>query len=582
MVDNALPKQRRGVERGTRDREQSKGSLGDTLLPSSSRRISRTAFRDELAAMAAALRTRIEANVSGFNPDPKASKERRARALDPVTGLQFFAETYFPHYLTKAPSLLHEHLFIRLPAIAHNNKGARDVIIAPRGAAKSTIVSLIYPIWRALLQMSRYVIVAMDSFTQAALQLEAIKAELEENPRLAMDFPEIAGKGRIWREGEIVCKNNCRIEGVGAAMKLRGRRHGPYRPDLVILDDVENDENVRSQEQRDKLESWILKAVLKLGPADDSMDLLHIGTVLHHDAVILRNEKRPGWRAARFRALMELPVNSDLWDQWEEILRNEGETAAHAFYSERQAAMDEGAVLNWPAMQSLERLMIQRAESPSAFASEQQGEPVSENAPFRLEDLTYWAQVKPDWLLFGAVDPSLGKKGRQRDPSAILIGGIDRSGRYPVMDVVEASIRKRTPDRIIEDILALQQQHGCQLWFVETIQFQEFLRTEIMARALARGIVLPAMAITPHTDKALRIESLQPHVVMGAIRFHASQRTLLQQLTQWPDADHDDGPDCLEMLWSNSIRFAAQTLTSLENIRMAPSFYNDRLRGYRL
>ncbi|HEY9212073.1 MAG TPA: phage terminase large subunit [Ancylobacter sp.] len=541
--------------------------------------LSPRAFRDALAEFTSNYRSRVELECAAFPVDDAARAARRAKAIDPVTGFRFFAETYFPHYLTKAPSLLHLHLFERLPAITNAGGGARDVTIAPRGAAKSTLVSLIYPLWRDLISRSRYIIVVMDSYAQAALQIEAIKSELEINPRLAMDFPELVGAGRVWREGEIVTKQGVRIEGVGSGMKLRGRRHGPHRPDLVILDDIENDENVRSPDQRDKLESWVLKAVLKLGPADGSLDLLHIGTVVHWDAVILRNSKRPGWKVFRFKALMALPDDLALWEKFEEILLNDGENLAREFYENNQVWMDAGAVLNWPAMQTLLQLMMERIESPSAFASEQQGEPTSENAPFKT--LIYWTQKSRDWLYFGAVDPSLGKAGKGRDPSAILVGGLDRSGRFPVLHVVEASIRKRLPDVIIADVIAMQREHSCQLWGVETVQFQEFLRTEIMARALIEGVMLPAMPIDSITDKTLRIERLQPHTSMGAIKFLSSQTTLIQQLTQWPDADHDDGPDCLEMLWSLAIRHGTGVLMSTDALRGAPARSN-MMGGYRL
>ncbi len=46
---------------------------------------------------------------------------------------------------------------------------------------------------------------------------------------------------------------------------MRGLRHGPYRPDMVMLDDIENDKNVESKEQRDKTEAWVKKVVLPLG-----------------------------------------------------------------------------------------------------------------------------------------------------------------------------------------------------------------------------------------------------------------------------------------------------------------------------
>ena len=61
------------------------------------------------------------------------------------------------------------------------------------------------------------------------------------------------------------------VELIGLQTAMRGQRHGPHRPDLVICDDLENDENVKSPEQRDKLESWLKKTVLSLGEAGDTM-----------------------------------------------------------------------------------------------------------------------------------------------------------------------------------------------------------------------------------------------------------------------------------------------------------------------
>jgi predicted phage terminase large subunit-like protein len=153
----------------------------------------------------------------------------------------------------------------------------------------------------------------------------------------------------------------------------------------------------------------------------------------------------------------------------------------------------------------------------------------------------------PRWIFVGACDPSLGKLGHQRDPSAILVGGFDRT--TGILDVVEAVICRRLPDKIIEDVIAAQQRWKCQAWAFESVQFQEFLRTELVKRSARRGIPVPALPVIPHSDKDLRIESLQPHVANGLIRFHPSQSTLLQQLRHWPKADHDDGPDALEMLW---------------------------------
>ena len=111
------------------------------------------------------------------------------------------------------------------------------------------------------------------------------------------------------------------------------------------------------------------------------------------------------------------------------------------------------------------------------------------------------------------------------------------------MNVVEASIRKRLPDIIISDTIALQREYRCLLWFVESVQFQEFLRTTMMVEAAKQGVGISAVPIVPIADKNLRIERLQPPIAAGLIRFAPTHTTLIDQLQQWPNGDHDDGPD---------------------------------------
>jgi len=70
------------------------------------------------------------------------------------------------------------------------------------------------------------------------------------------------------------------------------------------------------------------------------------------------------------------------------------------------------------------------------------------------------------------------------------------------------------------------------------------------------------------TDKSLRISSMQPHVANGLIRLHRNQSTLIEQLKFYPEADHDDGPDALEMLWRLAQQFGGEwEYTSAGNSR---------------
>ena len=190
---------------------------------------------------------------------------------------------------------MHLWLDTTLPAVVDAPEGRKLAVAAPRGEAKTTFVDLFFALWCVVTGRKRYILIIADAFGQAASFLEAVKVELESNPRLEADFQEYCGQGRIWNVGTIITAANVKLQAFGAGKRMRGLRHGPHRPDLVLLDDLENNENVRKPEQRDKLESWLLRTVLSLGPADDSMDVIYIGTILHYDSVLARTLKKPQW-----------------------------------------------------------------------------------------------------------------------------------------------------------------------------------------------------------------------------------------------------------------------------------------------
>lgn len=523
-------------------------------------------FLDNIAQLATALRQQIDAGFDGWDAGAEAIAERRRRVLDPAGGYEFFDRHYFPHYGTAEPSELHRYFYQRVPQILASPAGQRDAIAAPRGEAKTTKL-MTFMLWCVLTKAKHYPLIFSDAFEQAAEMLEALKAELDSNPRIAIDFPEAAGRGRVWKNGVILTATGIKIEAFGVGKRVRGRRHGPYRPDLAVLDDVENDENAATPAQRDKLQRFITRAVLSLGPVDDSMDVLMAGTVLGFDSVLSRFLKHPMWNSKVVKAIARWPDRMDLWDRFEELLLNAetpqaGDAAARALYSAHKAEMDAGAVVSWPAVRPLVSLMIKRArDGHDAFDSEQQNDPTAgDDAPF-ARCITFWVNRLSDWLFYGACDPSMGRAGSGRDPSAVLVGGYSRA--TGVLDVVHASIHRRLPDRLISDIIEAQREFFCLVWGFEAVVFAEFIRTELVKRSAEAAMPVPARPLVPIADKALRIESLQPHMANGLIRLHPGQSTLIEQLRHYPKADHDDGPDALQMLWalavSGGVAAGAQT-----------------------
>lgn len=506
-------------------------------------------FLQSLQKLAANLKAKIETEVSGFSTEPAEVAARREKVMDKYGGFEYFVNNYFPHYIKKSgKSLLHEYLFKRLPEIIRSSESESDAIAAPRGEAKSTIVSQLFMLWCVVCGYKKYGLIVMDSIDQAYPMLEAIKAELEFNPRLQCDFGEACGQGRTWQMGVIITANDAKLQAAGSGKKIRGLRHGAQRPDLVVLDDIENDEQVSSPEQRDKLQSWLDKTITPLGGAGEKLDIVYIGTILHYDSVLNRMLNNQFWEAKKFKAIVQWPDDMALWDEWEEIQRNSGRKAARDFYLANEKAMLAGAVTSWSARSILDLMTLRAKVGLSAFASEYQNDPLAGDDATFANSIVFWVNRLPDWLFYGSCDPSLGKAGKSRDPSALLVGGFNR--KHGILDVVEAQIKKRVPDRIISDIIELQKIYKCLAWAIEIVQFQEFLKTELVKRSAQMGIPIPAIGMKPTADKLLRIESIQPYMHNGLIRLHPNQTTLIDQLRHFPRADHDDGPDALQMLWA--------------------------------
>ena len=106
------------------------------------------AFQTELTGLAAQLRRHIELNVSGLGSQPEEQMRRQRRARKEF---QYFAKTYFPHYISRHDSVLHTYLYNRLPKVVQaRQRGIKLAIAAPRGEAKSTLVTQLFTLWCAV------------------------------------------------------------------------------------------------------------------------------------------------------------------------------------------------------------------------------------------------------------------------------------------------------------------------------------------------------------------------------------------------------------------------------------------------
>ena len=231
---------------------------------------------------------------------------RKLGAID----LEYFGRAYLAHYFVRKSPAFHGELD-RIwregvlkgldPTVAAKEisraDGCRRAIEAPRGHAKSTTFTFKDSIHAAVYAYKHYEIILSDSSEQAEGFLADIKTEFEENAALREDFGELEGK--VWKSSVILTANGVKIEAIGSGKKIRGRRHKQWRPDLIVCDDLENDENVNTPEQRKKLRDWFYKAVSKAG--DTYTDIVYIGTLLHFDALLANVAKNPSYKAVKYR-----------------------------------------------------------------------------------------------------------------------------------------------------------------------------------------------------------------------------------------------------------------------------------------
>lgn len=200
----------------------------------------------------------------------------------------WFFNVYFGHYITYKAADFHRDMF----NLTEDERITTLGIIAFRGSAKSTIFTLSYPVWAILgKQQKKFVIILGETQRQAKQHLVNIKKELESNELLRSDlgpFKEIEDEWGAY--SLVIPKYNARITAASMEQTIRGMRHNQYRPDLIICDDIEDLNNVRTKEGRDKVYNWITGEIVPAG--DHNTRIIFIGNLLHEDSLLMRIKEK--------------------------------------------------------------------------------------------------------------------------------------------------------------------------------------------------------------------------------------------------------------------------------------------------
>ncbi len=490
---------------------------------------------------------------------------RRRQRGEGIEGLLEWARRYLPNHFRLPPSKMHRWLAFQLDTV-QGRRGTKLNVLAPRGSAKSTLVTLAYVLRCAVMGWEPYIWIVSDTRHQAYAHLSNIKLELEDNELLAADYPEAMGRGPVWRAGTIVLRNGVMIEAFGTGQRMRGRRHRAARPSLIVCDDLQNDSHIQSALCRERSRLWFHGTLMKAGTPQTNM--VHLATALHREALALELHRTAGWTSRIFQAICRWPDNQSLWETWESIYTHpelpNAEWEARRFYEAHREAMEAGARVLWPEHENLYILLCMRAESGrAAFEREKQNSPLNPELcewPESYFDESIWFETWPSGLriVVMALDPSKGKDARRGDYSALVWVGVDREGFL----YVQADLARRPATQIVADGVEWIRRVRPELFGIESNQFQELLGAQFEAelhRQALWGVRL--VMVDNKVNKELRIRRLGPLLAQHRLRFKAdcaSTRVLVSQLRDFPLADHDDGPDALEM----AVRLAAEALQS--------------------
>jgi len=296
---------------------------------------------------------------------------------------------------------------------------------------------------------------------------------------------------------------------------------------LIIDDPVKNDEEARSQRYRDKTWEWFQStAYTRLEP---NAAVVLIMTRWHRDDLAgrlmeaERDELSEPWTVLRMPAIAE---------ELDPLGRKPGE----ALWPER-----------WPIDALRRKQTVTGAYYWGCLYQQNPGAEGGAEWPDAYFPPSIWFDDWPRDLTAKliSIDPSKGKDAKHGDYSAIV--EIARASDGVIY--VDADLKRRPTRDIVEDGLEHYRFFHPLGIALETNVFQELLKDDFDRISRERGVQVPIFPVVNMVKKEVRIRRLGALLATGTIRFKANSpgaKLLVQQLRDFPNGEHDDGPDALE------------------------------------
>lgn len=399
------------------------------------------------------------------------------------------------------------------------------MVIAPRGHAKTTALSFDYLLAEVLFRNSMYVILVGSTEENAAEILSNISDELHENEPLLAEFGPFVFETDT--KTDIIVRfqdgHRFRILARGAEQKIRGKMWAGQRPDLLLGDDLEDDEQTESRDRRIKFRRWFFRAA-KQSLSQKGKVRIH-GTILNEDSLLSRLRRNSTWKHLFYKAHNGFDDFSDiLWpEQWtEEKLR-----------SKRQEFIDDGDAGGYS-----QEYLNEPLDSSEAYLRK------ADFLPMEEED-----HSSPKIICVGA-DFAISKADKANRTS-FTIGGKSITN---VVHFIDQRVGRWDSLEIVEEMFLIQRRWNPEVFWVEDGVIWKGISPMIYREMQTRGIWINLQPRLPIKDKATRGRSLQRRMRGGGCRFdkqaewYPGFENELLKFTGHSDATLDDQFDSAALL----------------------------------
>lgn len=193
---------------------------------------------------------------------------------------------YFPSYCKSLPAKFHKQATKRLL----ENKRWYEVRAWSRELAKSAR-SMFEVLFLALRGDIKNVLLISNSGDNAQRLLMPFMINLESNLRIINDYGMQTKLG-AWEAGEFTTIGGCSFRSLGAGQSPRGTRNESFRPDFILVDDIDTDEECRNPDRIENKWKWIEQALIPTVSVSGNYRILFNGNIIAKDCCITRAAKK--------------------------------------------------------------------------------------------------------------------------------------------------------------------------------------------------------------------------------------------------------------------------------------------------